>query len=340
MIDLASDTVTRPTPEMLSAMMQAQTGDDVFRLDPTVNQLEERAADMFGMEASLFCVSGTMTNQIGISLHTHPGAEVICHRLAHIYVYEGGGIMVNSGASVKLVGSDDGMMTADEVSKAINPDDIHFPVSRMVAIENTSNKGGGSCHDFAELEAIGAVAQQHHLALHLDGARLFNALVAREDTPAQYGGLFDTISVCLSKGLGCPVGSLLLGNRDMIREARRIRKRLGGGWRQAGFLAAAGIYALDHHIDRLQEDHDKASLLARCLNSQDWVESVLPVETNIVIARLASPQYSAALVAALQQQHIRISDLGQGQIRLVTHLDVSMEEIAEVCDRLADWRPV
>jgi threonine aldolase len=338
MIDLRSDTVTRPTPGMLEAMMTAALGDDVLGDDPTVNGLQEKAADLFGMEAALFCPSGTMTNQIAINVHTRPGDEVICHSQAHIYVYEGGGIMANSGASVRLLGTPDGMMDAREVEAAIAPDDIHAARTRLVALENTSNRCGGTCLEFSSVQAIGEVAKRHGLAFHLDGARLFNALAETEQTTRDYGATFDSISICLSKGLGCPVGSLLLGSRDFIDEARRVRKRFGGGWRQAGFLAAAGSYALEYHVERLSEDHAKARLLGNCLADQAWVAEVLPVQTNIAVFTLADPSLETAFLTALQDMGVLAIKLGQGKLRMVTHLDVSMEEIGQVCDVITGIR--
>jgi threonine aldolase len=338
MIDLRSDTVTRPTPGMLDAMMTAAVGDDVLGDDPSVHRLEEKAADLFGVETALFCPSGTMTNQIAINVHTRPGDEVICHSQAHIYVYEGGGIMANSGASVRLLGTPDGLMDAREVEAAISPDDVHAARTRLVALENTNNRCGGSCLDFSTIQAIGAVAKRHALAFHLDGARLFNALAETGQTTRDYGAAFDSISICLSKGLGCPVGSLLLGSQSFIAEARRVRKRLGGGWRQAGFLAAAGSYALDHHVERLSEDHAKARLLGNCLADQPWVAKVAPVQTNIVVLNLADPDLDTALVNALQDKGVLTIRLGRGKLRMVTHLDVSMQEVEQVCDILADIR--
>jgi threonine aldolase len=335
MIDLRSDTVTRPTAEMLDAMNSAPVGDDVFEEDPTINLLQEKAADMFGMEAALFCASGTMTNQIGIKVHTQPGDEVICHNQAHIYVYEGGGIMANSHASVRLVGSPDGLISPAEVKAAINPDNPHTARSRLIAIENTSNRCGGTCFDFAAIREIGQLARASGLAYHLDGARLFNALVESTQSPSDYGKAFDSISICLSKGLGCPVGSLLIGERDFILEARRVRKRFGGGWRQAGFLAAAGIYALDKHIDRLSEDHAKARVLCECLGNQTYVKRVAPVQTNIVIFYLQEAIAEATFVATLRERGVHCINLGHGRLRMVTHLDVSMSQIEQVCDILA-----
>jgi len=252
-IDFRSDTVTRPTPGMQEAMMKAPVGDDVFGEDPSINTLQEMTADMFGMEAALFCPSGTMTNQIAIKCHTQPGDEVICDESSHIYQYEGGGIALNSGASVKLLYGDRGRINARQVEEAIQPDDVHRAHTRMVSLENTSNRGGGSCYTFSEIQAIQQVCMRHDLAFHLDGARLWNAIVAKKEDPLHYGKVFDSISVCLSKSLGCPVGSLLLGTKDFIKKAKRYRKVFGGGMRQGGFMAAAGIYALEHHIERLKK---------------------------------------------------------------------------------------
>lgn len=331
MIDLRSDTVTRPTPEMLHAMMHAPVGDDVFGEDPTINQMEEMAADMFGMEAGLFCPSGTMTNQIAIKLHTQPGDEIICHEYSHIYNYEGGGLAANSGCQTRLLKGDRGFISAKDVEANIgNPHDVHAARTSMVSVENTVNKGGGSCYDFSTLEGIGKVARKHKLAYHLDGARLFNALIAKNQKAEDYGKLFDTISICLSKGLGAPVGSLLLGTKEHITQARRIRKRFGGGMRQAGYLAAAGIYALENHIDRLAEDHEKALILKHALKQCSWVEKIDTVETNIVIFYLKEGKNQNEFVEILHEKGIRIIGMGQGKLRMVTHLDVSTENIKKV----------
>ena len=336
MIDLLSDTVTKPTPEMLSAMMNAPVGDDVFDEDPTVNALQEKAAELFGMEAALYCASGTMTNQIAIKVHTDPGDEVICHHYAHIYNYEGGGMMFNSGVSPKLIGSPDGTFTADEAAFVINnPNDIHGARTKLIAVENTSNKGGGTCYDFADLQAIGDVARKHNLGYHLDGARLFNALVESDQSPADYGQLFDSISICLSKGLGCPIGSLILGSKDFIHEAKFIRKRFGGAWRQAGFMAAAGIYALDHHIDRLTEDHQKARLLETALSRSPLINTVNPVHTNVVIFTLNDITGTDAFIKTMMDNGVRMIGMGQGKLRMVTHMDVSLAEIEQVCTIIA-----
>jgi len=336
MIDLRSDTVTRPTPEMLNAMMHAPVGDDVFGEDPKINQLEAMAAEMFGMEAALFCPSGTMTNQIAIKLHTQPGDEIICHEYSHIYNYEGGGLAANSGCQTRLLKGERGFISAKDVEANIgNPHDVHAARTSMVSVENTVNKGGGSCYDFSILEAIGEVARANHLAYHIDGARIFNALVARNQKPENYGRLFDTISICLSKGLGCPVGSLLLGSKDHITQARRIRKRFGGGMRQAGYLAAAGIYALENHIDRLAEDHEKAQVLKSALEKCSWVDRIEPVETNIVIFYLKEGLDQEAFMETLKENGILAVGMGQGKLRFVPHLDVSMENIEKVGEILS-----
>lgn len=310
---------------MLQAMMSAAVGDDVFGEDPTVNALEEKAAAMFGMEAAVYCPSGTMTNQIGVKILTQPYEEVICYEGSHIYKYEGGGLAGNSGLSFKLLNGRQGRLAVDDVVAAINPDDIHFPVTSVVALENTVNKGGGSCYELEEIRTLHATAKAYGLSMHLDGARLFNALVATGDDAIAYGSYFDTISICLSKGLGAPVGSLLLGSKALIRKARRVRKYFGGGMRQAGYLAAAGLYALDHHIERLKEDHQRAQELAEVLRAQSYVEEVLPVETNIVIFRLPIGTTAAQCLSVLQRHGLKAVAFGPQEVRLVTHLDYTDE---------------
>jgi threonine aldolase len=322
-INLISDTVTKPTAGMLEAMMTAKVGDDVFKNDPTVNALEEKVADYFGMEAALFFPSGTMTNQTAIKLHTQPGDQLICDKYAHIYNYEGGGVSFNSGVSCKLVDGNRGMMTYQQIEEAINPPDFyHSPLTSLVCIENTTNKGGGACWDFEELQKIRKVCDEHGLKYHLDGARLWNALVAKREDPKAYGALFDTISVCFSKGMGCPVGSVLVGSTNLIDKALRIRKVLGGGMRQSGFLAAAGIYAMDHHVDRLAEDHKKAAEIGEVLSTLDFIKKVEPIETNIIIFELdESKLTSVDFLAKLAENQISIIGMGQGKLRIVTHLD-------------------
>ena len=322
-INLISDTVTRPGKGMLAAMMAARVGDDVFKADPTVNALEEKVAEMFGREASLFFPSGSMANQTAIKLHTEPGNQLICDQYAHVYNYEGGGVSFNSGVSCKLVQGHRGMMTASQVEASINPPDFyHSPLTSLVCIENTTNKGGGACWDFKELERIKAVCEKHGLAYHLDGARLWNAMVEKGETAEQYGKLFDTISVCLSKGLGCPVGSLLVGNAKDIHRALRVRKILGGGMRQAGYLAAAGLYALEHNIERLAEDHARARAIGETLSQLAFVKKVEPIETNIIIFEVVESEITAdAFMNRLKENDIHIISMGQGKLRMVTHLD-------------------
>ena len=322
-IDFRSDTVTKPTPEMLEAMMTAEVGDDVFGEDPTIKKLEQELADMFGMDAGLFCPSGTIPNQIAIRLHTQPQDEVICDKRSHIYLYEGGGIAANSLVTPCLLDGDRGRITAAQVLENIKPDDIHAPVSRLVSLENTMNKGGGCCYDFSEVEAIQKVCREHNLALHLDGARLFNALVKTGDEPKSYGNVFDTISICLSKGLGAPVGSVLLMSNALKPKALRIRKVFGGGMRQAGYLAAAGLYAIRNHVHRLSEDHEKAEHLEQTLKGLSWVESVMPVETNIVIFTPEKTLDQKVVMDALKNIGILAVPFGPRDIRLVTHLDIS-----------------
>lgn len=326
-INLISDTVTVPTSGMLDAMMTAKVGDDVFKNDPSVNALEEKIADFFGMETALFFPSGTMANQAAIKLHTQPGEQLICDKYAHVYNYEGGGVSFNSGVSCRLVDGTRGMMTVDQVEQSINPPDFyHSPLTSLVCIENTTNKGGGACWDFHELKKIKKVCEDNELNYHLDGARIWNALVAKKEDAKAYGSLFDSISVCLSKGLGCPVGSVLLGNRAFIDNALRVRKVLGGGMRQSGFLAAAGIYALDNHIDRLHEDHEKANEIGKVLEALEFIKKVEPIETNIIIFELDETKMSAEnFLGKLEENHISIIGMGQGKLRIVTHLDYTKE---------------
>ncbi len=331
MIDFRSDTVTRPTPEMSKAMFAAEVGDDVFGDDPTINALEAKAADMFGMEAALFCASGTMANQMAIKAHTQPGDEVICHKLSHVYYYEGGGIAMNSGASVCLLEGDQGRITAKDVSAHINPPiDPHRPLTRLVSVENTMNKGGGSIYDFNELTEIGKVCRKNGLKYHLDGARLFNALVETDETPADYGKLFDSISICISKGLGAPVGSVLIGNKEFIAKARRIRKVFGGGMRQAGYLAAACIYALDNHVERLRDDHRRAKQLENLLLSLPYVEAVMPVQTNLVFFSLKPEMPVKSFLHQLLENDIHALALAPQEVRFVTHLDITDEMMDKV----------
>lgn len=321
-IDLRSDTVTKPTPGMLQAIMNAQVGDDVYKEDPTVNLLEERLAAMFGKPAALFFPSGSMANQAAIKLHTQPGEQLICDQWAHVYNYEGGGASFNSGVSCKLVDGHRGMITARQVEENINPPDFyHSPLTSLVCLENTTNKGGGACYDFDEILKIREVCSRHNLGFHLDGARLFNALKAKGETTKQYGEVFDTISICLSKGLGTPMGSVLIGDKAVMKNAMRVRKVLGGGMRQIGYMAAAGLYALDNHIERLVEDHQRAKEIGQTLKAQPYINEVEPVETNIVIFYLKPGINETEFLKKLNDKGIRISAMGQGKLRIVTHLD-------------------
>lgn len=334
-VDLRSDTVTQPTTAMRDAMFAAPLGDDVFNEDPSVNELQQFAANYFGKEAALFCASGTQTNQIAINVHVKPGGEVICHEECHIYKYEGGGIAKNSGASVRLIRGNRGRMTANEVAQWIMPDDIHFPVTQLISLEDTSNRGGGAIYDFTEICKIAEVAKAHQLPMHLDGARLFNALVENGVDPVTYANQFDSISICLSKGLGAPVGSLLLGTADFIKQARRVRKVMGGGMRQAGFLAAAGLYALQNNVERLKIDHKHAQLLEKGLLNCAWVKTIVPVETNIVVIELNEPEQRDAIIQRLLKEEIKTVAFGPGMIRMVTHLDISEEQIDYVLAKVA-----
>ncbi len=334
MINLISDTVTKPTKGMLTAMFQAEVGDDVFGEDPTVNALEQKAAQLFGKDAALFCPSGTMTNQIAIKVHTQQLDELICEELSHVYQSEVGGYAFHSGIAVKLIKGENGKITATQVQESIKPDYDWMPVSKLVVLENTCNIGGGSYYTKEEITPIRKLCQEKNLKLHLDGARIFNALVETNDTPLEIGTLFDSISVCLSKGLGAPVGSVLIGNNDFIKKARRVRKAFGGGMRQAGYLAAAGIYALDNHISRLKVDHQKAKDIATVLTNKSFVAKIRPVQTNIVFVDLSVP--AASILEKLSAKGIKASAFGPSTIRFVTHLDYTDEQHAIVLSVLKD----
>ena len=335
MIDFRSDTVSKPTKEMLEAMFNAEVGDDVFVEDETVNKLEQKVAEMFGMEAALFCPSGTMTNQIAINIHTRPGDELICGRQAHIYCYEGGGIAKNSGTSVRLIEGDSGLFTAKDIEANINNrNDIHLPLTTLVCVENTSNRGGGLCYDFSELEKMKKVCQENGLAFHIDGARIFNAIVKNNETPKQYGELFDSISICLSKGLGCPVGSLIIGDKEFIKKARRVRKVLGGGMRQIGYLAAAAIYALDNNIDRLAIDHNRATEIASHVADYNGIKSVIEPETNILVFILEDGVSPNNYCDKLKEKGMLAMPFGVNLIRLVTHINHSNDDISKTIEIL------
>jgi len=338
-INLVSDTVTRPNQEMLQAMFHAKVGDDVFKQDPTVNEFEAKVAHLFGMEAALFFPSGTMANQTAVKLHTNPGDQIICDKWTHIHLYESGGASSNSGVNFNLLDGDRGMITAEQVEEGVNdPNFYHMPLSKLVCIENTTNKGGGACYELEELHKIKQVCTKHNLKYHLDGARLWNAMVAKNQSPNQYGELFDSISVCFSKGLGCPIGSVLLSDKETIHRALRVRKIFGGNMRQSGYLAAAGLYALDNNITKLVDDHRRAKELESKLASCSWVEKVEPVETNIIVFTPKSFVSDAAVIEKLKQKNIHISLLGKGKLRIVTHLDykeVMHTYVLEVLEKMS-----
>jgi threonine aldolase len=337
-MNLISDTVTKPTPAMLQAMMRAEVGDDVFGQDPTVNALEKKLADMFGKAAAVFCPSGTMTNQIAIKVHTQPLDEVLCEESSHIYQYEVGGYAYNSGIGVNLIQGSYGKITADQVEAAIKPVHDWLPLSKLVVLENTCNKGGGSYYTCEEVKPIRELCRQRGMKLHLDGARIFNALVETGESPRQVGELFDSISVCLSKGLGAPVGSVLIGDSDFIRQARRVRKVMGGGMRQAGYLAAACIYALDNHVDRLKEDHLRARKISALLEKMPYVKQVKPVHTNIVIFDLEGDLSAAQFLEVIAAKGINASPFGPQTVRFVTHLDYTEEMMEKTLEVLSELR--
>ena len=335
--DFRSDTVTRPSKAMLTAMMTAETGDDVYGEDPTINALQSSVAAMFGQEAGLFCPSGTQSNQIAIGVHTRPGDEVVCHRLSHIYNYEGGGIARLNGASVRLIDGRMGRMSASQVAAEINPLDSHFAKTSLVSVEDTCNKGGGSIQDRADLAELSTFCRTEGLPLHLDGARAWNALAAQPMDWAAYGGQFDSISLCFSKGMGTPAGSVLVGSREFIAAAHRQRKVMGGGMRQVGILAAACLYALDHHIEGLSEDHRRARDLGSALEQHPMVKAVLPVETNIVIAQLNDDALTEKLLTHLRAADVWASAFGPDRVRWVTHRDIDDAQLAATVAAIHCW---
>lgn len=334
-IDLRSDTVTKPSKGMLEAMLNAKVGDDVYKEDATVNILEKRLAELFGKSHALFFPTGTMANQTAIKLHTNPGDQVICDKYSHIYNYESGGASFNSGVSCKLIDGHRGMFTASQLEKAINPPDFyHSPLTTLVEIENTTNKGGGACWDINEIKKIRTVCDTNNLGLHLDGARLWNALVAKKETPKIYGDIFDTLSVCLSKGLGCPLGSVLIGDEVVMEKAIRIRKILGGGMRQIGYMAAAGLYAIDHNMIKLNVDHEKAKALESILKKCSYIKLVDPVETNIVIFELNEDLDEKVFLTSLTDKGIKIIGMGNNKLRIVTHIDYTDAQHKKVLSTL------
>lgn len=331
MIDLRSDTVTRPSKEMIELMSTAPLGDDVFQEDPTTIRLEKEVASLFGMEAGIFCPSGTMTNQIAIRMHTQPGQEVICHKESHVYKYEGGGIMLNSACSVKLIDGNRGRLTLQDVQQSVNnPEDVHLPLTSLVCLEDTANRGGGAIYDFKDISEISTFCKNQKFKLHLDGARVFNALIENGIDYKEYAAKFDSISICLSKGLGAPIGSVLIGKADDIKRARRIRKVLGGGMRQVGVIAAAGIYAIQNNINRLKVDHENAKIIAEMVKSLPFVSEVFPVETNIVVFRLHEEDMVSHLVQQLKEKNVLVVPFGPGLVRMVTHLDFKKEMLNEL----------
>lgn len=328
-IDLRSDTVTRPTPTMRKAMAEAEVGDDVYDEDPTVKALERRTAELFGMEAALFMPSGTMTNQVAIGVHVAPGDEVLCDVSAHIYVWEGGGIARLSNATTRPIEGDRGLLSLGLLQGKIRPDDCHYAHTRLVSLENTQNRGGGRVHPLESVAEISAWARSNGLAMHLDGARIMNAVVASGVAAREWARHFDTLSVCFSKGLGAPVGSALAGSGDLIRKAHRLRKAFGGGMRQAGIIAAGALFALENHVERLAEDHANAQILALAVEQTDGLSLESgPVETNLVWVAVDPAMGTASEVAAqLREAGVLVSALGPQVLRACTHLDVSREQV-------------
>ena len=321
-VNLISDTVTKPSKEMLHAMINAEVGDDVFKEDPSVNKLEEMIAKMFNKTSALFFPSGTMTNQVAIKINTEPGDELICDHYSHVYNYEGGGASFNSGVSCKLIEGDRGRIFSKQIQKNINkPDFYHSPKTSLVCLENTTNKGGGAIYDFNEIKKIRNLCDKHNIGLHLDGARLWNALVETNETAMDYGNIFDTISLCFSKGLGCPVGSILVGSEEKINKALRIRKVLGGGMRQSGYLASAAIFAIENQIDDLKNDHIKAKEIESVLKNLNFIKNVEPVSTNIIIFSLIDEVDENYFINKMKENNILIISLGEDKLRIVTHRD-------------------
>ena len=340
MIDLRSDTITKPSAKMLDAMLKAKVGDDVYGEDPTVKRLENLVADYFGMDRAMFFPSGTMANQVAIKLHTNPGDQVIAHKYSHVYNYEGGGASFNSGVSFKLLDGEKGIFSTDELTSAINPKDFyHAPLSKLVSLENTTNKGGGHCWDFNDFESIKKICSDNNLGLHMDGARIWNSIIAKNDNPKLYGNIFDTVSVCLSKGLGCPIGSILVGKKNFIDKAIKIRKILGGGMRQVGYLAAAGLYAIHNNISRLLIDHERAKEISLKFLSKDFIKTINDVETNIIILELNESVQKKTIIDYFSKNEIVFDwfSMGPEKIRIVTHLDYSKDNhnyLMEIVDKL------
>jgi len=340
MIDLRSDTITKPSAKMLDLMLNAKVGDDVYGEDPTVKKLESFIANYFGMEQAMFFPSGTMANQTAIKLHTNPGDQVIAHEYSHVYNYEGGGASFNSGVSFKLLKGEKGFFSSDQISDAINPKAFyHAPLSKLVCLENTTNKGGGACWNVSDFDEINSVCKKNNLGIHMDGARIWNSIVAKKDNPKLYGIYFDTMSVCLSKGLGCPIGSVLLGKKKFMDKALRIRKILGGGMRQVGYLAAAGLFALENNISRLSEDHIRAKEIASKFLDKSFVKKINDVETNIIIMELNEGFSKKTIIDYFSKNDVVFDwySMGPKKIRIVTHLDYSETDhkyLLKIVDKL------
>ena len=336
-VDLRSDTITIPSKAMLSAMLSAKVGDDVYGEDPTVRQLEKKLADMFGMDLAMFFPSGTMANQTAIKLHTNPGDQVICDKYSHVYNYEGGAGSFTSGVSFKLINGERGMFDSNQLLGSINPKEFyHSPLSSLVVIENTTNKGGGACWDIVEIKNIKKTCKENNLGLHLDGARIWNALVKKEESPLEYGDIFDTVSVCLSKGLGCPIGSVLLGKKELMKKSIRIRKILGGAMRQSGYLAAAGIFALENNIKRLSDDHLRAKEIGEKLINMSFVKKVQDIETNIIVFEIDKSVNKEVIINAFNKLNILFDwySMGTEKIRIVTHINYTQEKHIYLLDSL------
>jgi threonine aldolase len=336
LIDLRSDTVTRPTPGMRAAMHAAEVGDDVFRDDPTVIRLEERVAELFGKEAALFVPSGTMSNQIAVKAHTHPGDELLCDVNCHIYNYEAGGPAQLSGVTCRTLDGDFGVLDVTQLEDTIRPDDEHQVRTRLVCLENTHNRGGGRVYPLEKIQAIHEWTRKHDLILHLDGARLWNAIVATGIAAKQWARRFDSVSVCFSKGLGAPVGSALAGPKELVARGRRIRKLFGGGMRQAGVVAAAALYALDHHVERLAEDHRNAQTIARAIADTPGLTLTPPeVETNLIWFEVDRERCTAkTLATALKERGVLIHAAGPQRLRACTHLDVSAAQAERAAEAI------
>ena len=338
MINLISDTVTVPSQAMREAMMSAPVGDDVFREDPTINKLEEKVAAIFGKDAAIFCPSGTMTNQIAIKVHTDPLDEVICDKTSHVYQYETGGYSFNSGVAINLIDGENGKITADQIERAIKGNYDWLPQSKLVVIENSCNKGGGSYYTLDEIQPIRDLCKEKELKLHLDGARLFNVLVETNESTQAVGNHFDSISICISKGLGAPVGSLLIGDQKDIAKARRFRKVMGGGMRQAGIIAAGCIYALENNVDRLKEDNDRAKRIASILEQQSYVEKIRPVKTNILIFDLVDKVTGQQFIDYLKSKNVNAALFGPNTVRFVTHLDFTEDMMSKLKEVIENFK--